>query len=383
MKIVYVSHWRFPSEKTMSPLIMKTCEMLSRGGADVELWIPRRWNHAFKGVSPFQYHAVKEVFRIRRLPCMDFMGIFSGTLPFIVMVASFNISVFVMALFYTRRDTIFYLHDVRNAVPLVFFREGIFLEIHDFYKSSVDALNRLVFTRVRGLIVTNKVKMDVLRSRYGIPESGMIHAPNAVDIALFSPRLSKEEARNTLRISHSEKIVLYTGHLFYWKGVDTLFETHPLLKDGEFLYFVGGTDDDIATFKDKAKGCPNVRIVGRRPHVEIPLWLQAADVLVLPNTARFEESKYETSPVKLFEYLASGKPIVASDIPSIRDIVDDRMVWFFEADNPSSLVKVVHTALHERKKSEEKGGVAHAEAQKFSWSRRTGRVLEFMRPFIE
>jgi glycosyltransferase involved in cell wall biosynthesis len=381
-KIIYISHWRIPSEKTMSPLIMKTCEGLADSGFEVELWLPWRRNPSFRGIETFKYHGVKNNFLIKRLPALDGVVLMPNKTGFYLLVASFNISVFFYALFRgIIKSAVFYAHDTRDAILLILFKPKIFFEIHDFYKSSVDFINKLGFSRASGLIVTNKYKMEKINKEYGIPLEKMLHQPNAVDVEKFSPNISKEEARKKLDLSKDKKIVLYTGHLFGWKGVDILLELAKYLPEDQVVYFVGGTNEDIADFKNKKDKLgigDNVIIAGRKPHDEIPLWQRAADVLVLPNTAKEEASKYETSPVKLFEYMASGTPMVASDLPSIRNVVNENMVWFFEADNAGNLSQVIQESMNNEKESRDKAVNAKKEVKKYTWENRSRSIINFI-----
>ncbi|MEK9147905.1 MAG: glycosyltransferase family 4 protein, partial [Patescibacteria group bacterium] len=121
-----------------------------------------------------------------------------------------------------------------------------------------------------------------------------------------------------------------------------------------------------------------IRFVGHRPWAEIPLWLKAADVLVLPNTGRMRVSQYYTSPMKLFEYMASGRPIVASDIPSIREIVDETMVFFATADDPESFAQVIQQTLNRPGEARSRVEKSLAEVKKYTWDNRATRLLEPM-----
>lgn len=385
MKLIYISHWRFPSEKTMSPLIMKTCEMFARKDIEVELWMPWRNNPGFVGVDPFSHHGIMRNFIIRRIPSLDFTGYLPGGFFFFLMLVSFYLSIFVLSLALNmskakpRTRLIFYFHDVRDVIMLSFLKRPMFLEIHDFYKSGVSWINHYIFPRITGFIVTNRFKMETLSREFGIPDRGMLHRPNGVDVEMFAIGVSKKEAREKLYLPPDQKIILYTGHLFDWKGVDTLFDVHRFLNENEVIYFVGGTDEDIERFKDKSEKIKDkIVVVGRRPHREIPLWFRAADVLVLPNTARFEASKYETSPVKLFEYMASGRPIVASDLPSIRNVVDESMVFFAKPDDPQSFADVIRGVLQNYQDAEERARIAQKEVAKYSWENRAEAISKFI-----
>jgi glycosyltransferase involved in cell wall biosynthesis len=80
------------------------------------------------------------------------------------------------------------------------------------------------------------------------------------------------------------------------------------------------------------------------PHREVAKYLAIADILVLSNSVKYEESSSYTSPMKALEYVASGKPIVASDVPALREVFHDHPVTFFTADDASSLAEAVMKA---------------------------------------
>src|SRR5262249_46193853 len=150
-----------------------------------------------------------------------------------------------------------------------------------------------------------------------------------------------EEARKRLGLSTDLRMVVYTGHLYSWKGVDTLAEAARLLSDDIRIFVVGGTPDDIRNFRQICTGVANLSIVGHRNHAQVPIWQKSADVLVLPNTARENISKYYTSPMKLFEYMASGRPIVATDLPSIMEILNRDMAFICKPDDAAAMAAAI------------------------------------------
>ena len=86
---------------------------------------------------------------------------------------------------------------------------------------------------------------------------------------------------------------------------------------------MGGTPEDLPRIEMivTAPGSHRVKLVGYVPPTQVPTYLAAADVLTVPNSAKAAVSRYYTSPLKLFEYMASGRPIIASDLPSLREII--------------------------------------------------------------
>jgi glycosyltransferase involved in cell wall biosynthesis len=372
-RIIYLSHWRFPSDKTMTPLILRTCAEYARAGISVELWVPYR-----EGTDP---HRIAELpFVIKVLPALDLMR-WLGSFGFYVMVATYTFSVLIKLLFTRQKGDVLYGHDFRDFILPVLVGLPIFIEIHDFYLSRFDMVNRLVLRHTTGLIVTNQVKLEVLAKRYGFPRAHMMRKPNAVDFDFFNITATKEESRTLLGLPDNKRLILYTGHLFSWKGVHTLAEAAKDLPEDTFVYFVGGTKEDQAAFAEYVQQhhFPRIVLLPHQEHSKIPLFLRAADVLVLPNTAKEAASKYETSPVKLFEYLASGTPIVASDLPSIRDVVSEQEVFFFEPDNPTSLASTVRQAFTANPAQK---NAAQSLARSLGWGARIREIAAFMQSHV-
>jgi glycosyltransferase involved in cell wall biosynthesis len=173
-------------------------------------------------------------------------------------------------------------------------------------------------------------------------------------------------------------MVLYTGHLYSWKGVDTLARAAEILRLRTSVYFVGGTSKDVARFKKEFGNIANLHIMGHRSHKEIPIWQKAADVVVLPNTAREDISKYYTSPMKLFEYMASRRPIVATDIPSIREIVDDSRAIMVKPDDPESMARGIIEALENQELTDRITDAAYHSVALHTWGKRAQRILDFV-----
>lgn len=377
--IIYLTHWRFPSEKTMTPLIMKTCAGFVAEGYDAELWVPWRHNPEWEGQDPFVVHGIAHAFRIRRIPALDLMR-YLGSFGFLLMLLSFNVAAFFLLMRRNRRRVRLYAHDVRDVLLPCLLGFPTFVEIHDFYESAQKWVNRTVFKRAAGLIVTNTLKIKHIGEAYGVPPEAMLHQQNAVDYGFFAIPLSRAEARKELGLPGGERIALYTGHLFSWKGVDTLARSAAFLPEHVRVYFVGGTPEDRSALEElvRKENLPRIAFVPHQAHDRMPLYMRAADVLVLPNTAREAASKYETSPVKLFEYLSSGTPVVASDLPSIRDIVSDKEVRFFAPDDPESLAAAIADTLADSAGAARRIEAGQAFGKASSWEARGAAIASFV-----
>lgn len=366
----------------MAPYMMRVLEAFAREGAEVELLCPRRRNRGLEGADPFEYHGIERNFIIKKLPVIDLMGILPGALGFYLMVVSFSAVVFLyVASSRERRRAVFYFFDLRDAWAILLFSRRAFSEIHMYYQSSADFINRWGFSRLRGLVVATAAMMQDIHALYGVEQARMLHAPCGVNSERFALDTSKEEARRTLGLPQSGRFIFYIGHLFPVKGVDVLFDANPMLQPGEIIYFIGGTEGDIKRFREKwkAAGEPqNVVVAGRKPHQEIPLWLRAADILVIPNTAKESAGSIESSPSKLLEYMASGRPIIASDVPGIRDVLSDSMGYFIEPDSPRAIAEAIRAVFADSVGAEAKSRTARAAAKNLSWEARARSILRFI-----
>lgn len=222
------------------------------------------------------------------------------------------------------------------------------------------------------VVITQKLKDSFVKS--GIPSKNILVAPDGVDFEMFDIQLSKERAREKLGLPQDKKIILYTGHLYKWKGIDVLTEAAGKLDKGTLVYLVGGMEKDIQKLKNKESAA---KIVGHRPYDEMPVWLKAADVLVLPNSSKEEISKNWTSPMKLFEYMSAKRPIVASNLPSVREILGEKNSLLVEPDDPAALAEGINKVLSDPAFSERVSAEAFKDVQGYTWPERVKNILSF------
>ena len=176
-------------------------------------------------------------------------------------------------------------------------------------------------------------------------------------------------------ISEEKKIVLYSGTLAIEKGVDTLAEATAFLPDDVHVVFLGGVEQQVRSFKEKYGHLKNISILGRVDYTAVPKYVVSADVLVLPDSADFAYSNLYTSPMKLFEYMASKRPIVASNVPSLCEVLEETSAVFFEAGNPKSLAEAIQYALDHTVESEERAKQAYEAVSQFTWEERTKSIV--------
>ena len=377
MKLIYIANARIPTEKAHGIQIMQMCEAFAKHNpnatnkVEVELVLPKRFNDIKK--DPFKYYGVERNFEIKKLPCLDFISLdkYIGHLGLWIESISFNFFVFFYLIF--KKADIIYTRD-RFLTPFILVRKNIVFELHTFPKNFF--LHSPFIKKIKKIIViTNQLKNLLIKKK--ILPNKILVVPDGIDIEKFDVRCSMFEARKKLNLPLDKKIVLYMGHLYEWKGAQTLAEAFRyLLKDIE-IYFVGGTAEDKKKFKIRNLKL-EINVISHRPHAEIPYWLKAADVLVLPNTAKKEISKYWTSPLKLFEYMASKRPIVASNLPSTREILNEKNAVLVKPDSPEELSRGIKKILQNPEFYTKISNQAFQDVKQYTWEKRSKRILSFV-----
>lgn len=367
--LIYIANIRLPTEKAHGIQIMEMCAAFADQGVAVELVVPRRKNPITD--DPFLYHDIKKNFSIRYLPCLDTVK--WGRIGFLVELVTFAGSFVFYSV--TKPNAIFYTRDEFIAALLRVMGKNVAWEGHTGQKNLIVKL--LIFFRVRMVLITEALQ-DLYKT-LGVELSQMIVAPDGADISRFDIPMNMFDARKQLNLPQDKKIVLYKGHLYERKGAHTLAEAAQCLGDKNILcVFIGGTEEDVISFKERFGSFDNVLILGNRPRQETPVYQKASDVLVIPNSAKDDVSKLYTSPMKLFGYMASKVPIIASDLPSLREIIDDSLVTFFTPDDSNSLCKTITHVFDQYDGAKEKAIRTFSIAENYSWQNRAKNILNFI-----
>lgn len=374
--IYYLTNTRLPTERAHGIQIMNVCSALAKVGIKVTLLVPRRFNSLKQ--DPFLYYGLEKNFVIKRLPTIDLFKLEKILGPFVfwLQLISFYMSCYGYLLFKNRR-AILYVRDYAG----VFLKLGgwsVVYECHNIPQRAKKTFFRLL-KWFRQIVVINSLLKNLL-IQHGLAENRILVAPDGVDLQRFSLDLSKEKARLKLRLSQEQKIVLYLGHFYKWKGVITLLEAASLVQGATF-YLIGGFKEDkekLAAKKKDLVASGKVVLLEHQLYSSVPLWLKAADVLVLPNSAQEDISRLYTSPLKMFEYMASNRPIIAAKLPSFAEILSDKNCLWFQADNSQDLASKIEELLGQEKLGQSLAQQARLDVQQYSWERRVKKILAFI-----
>lgn len=367
-RLVYIANVRLPTERAHGIQVMKMLEAFSLSGVEAELLVPKRMNHI--KADPFEYYNVKRIFKIVKLPCLNLIYFYPSHFSLLLQTLTFLISAKLYLLF--RRYDILY---TREQLTGIFFKNFV-LELHSWPKR-VTKIHKKIWRRAKALVVLTGFIRQNLVATY-IKGEKILVAPDGVDLTQFSAIETKESSRESLNLTQDKKIVLYAGHLYDWKGVHVLAQAAQKIKDTTTI-FIGGNPDHVQDFSKLYEGTKEILILGPKLHQDVPVFMRSADVLVLPNSAGKDISRLYTSPMKLFEYMASDRPVVASDLPSIREILDDSTAYFFEPDNPADLARAIEYVLTHKEEAEKKSEKSFNKVKEYTWEKRAQKILGFIK----
>lgn len=172
--------------------------------------------------------------------------------------------------------------------------------------------------------VTDKLKDELVRL-YSVPAEKVLVINNGANTDIFKP-LDRKQARAELGLDDSKKYVCFVGHLAAWQGVEFLIHSAPSILDKfpEVRFLVVGDGimkDKLLEIASEMGISDKFIFTGRVPYENVPVYINAADVCVAPFIKE-RNSKIGLSALKTYEYLACGKPIVASSIPGVKDLID-------------------------------------------------------------
>ena len=380
MRLLYLADIRFPLERANGIQTMETCHALAERGHTVDL-VVRKDSHS-PARDPFEYYGLQRTsrFNVERAPVPDRPAA-ARRLAYLAFALG-------RALGRARADAIL-TRDLGLAALLVRLpsRAPVVYESHGYAPDVAAALPELVAT-------AQPASAGKLR-RLAEREALVWHAADGyvtITTGLADEMTRRLGSRPRLRVipdgvrigagafapSDPVPTVAYAGHLYAWKGVDGLIEALAQLPGVRGL-IVGGHEEepDIGRLRALAARvgvADRVTFTGLVPPPRVPELLAQAGILALPNTASAISTRF-TSPLKLFEYMAAGRPIVASDLPSLREVLThEQNALLVTPGDPAALAAAVRRLLDDRALGSKLAAAARAKVDDYSWARRAERL---------
>lgn len=382
MRVVYFADIRFPLERANGIQTMETCFALVERGHTVHLVVKADTQSPPR--DPFEFYGLPKTaqFIIERANAPTGAGMIART--------GYLSYVFGRA-FGRKRADMLMTRDLGVASALLripgAMRPRLVYESHGYAPEVAAALPSLVATartpdaaklrrlarreeavwkQADGYITITRALADEMAKRHG-PRPRLAVVPDGVRVA-----------RERLPAPPPEPLVAYAGHLYAWKGVDVLLEALAQLPGVKGL-IVGGhaAEPDLARVKDRAYELDlsdRVTFTGLVEPAKVAGHLARASILVLPNPASAISTHF-TSPLKLFEYMAARRAIVASDLPAIREVLTDgREALLVTPGDASALATAIRRLIEDPELAERLARAAFDAVEQFTWARRAERI---------
>lgn len=368
-----------PSRAADGVCVMQMCSHFAQAGLKTILVIPDGKALSLEELGHtgdiWNFYGVPQNFKIIHLPkmfsrlrlCFSFMALIVGLVR---KVSSIN----------TRT--------LECACLAAVFRRPVVFESHNYQKVSD---HKLLPTWIRfmkdprrrvSMVVTTHAGKKSYTQR-GIPADRIRVEPNGVNIQRFHSQPSTADLRKVLDLPEQKTIVGFCGSLYEGRGIEELLWNAEHLKRLFFLV-VGGRPHEVDHYRNLSneKNLDNIRFVGHVPQDQVPPYLMACDILLMPYT---NASAHDfMSPMKMFDYLATGRPIVATDFPVVREILEDKKnAVLVQPDSATALADGILWLLDHPDQASQIGNQAREDARYYSWENRAKRLVAWHRQTLQ
>jgi glycosyltransferase involved in cell wall biosynthesis len=382
MRVLYFADIRFPLERANGIQTMETCFALAARGHHVHLLVKRDTGTPAR--DPFEFYG---------LPKIDSLIIERANAPAGAGIAARTgyLSFVLGRAFGKRRADILMTRDLGVASALLRVprsaRARLVYESHGYAPDVAAALPALVATAsapnsaklqrlarremavwkgADGYITITRSLADDMTKRHGTrPRLAIV--PDGVRLPERAPTPPPEEP-----------LVAYAGHLYAWKGVEVLLDALAQLPGVQGL-IVGGhaAEPDLERVRRRADElglAGRLTFTGLVEPARVAEHLARASILVLPNPASAISTSF-TSPLKLFEYMAARRAIVASDLPSLREVLTDgENALLVAPGDPGAIAAAIRRLIADRALAARLARAAFHAVGNYTWARRAERI---------
>jgi glycosyltransferase involved in cell wall biosynthesis len=387
MKLCYLADIRLPTEKAHGLQIVENCDALARAGIDVTLVVPRRFNSKpLSRVGVHEYYGIDHTFGIRRTACVDLLSRARGlTLPFAAALETISFTVTAIVHLFWDRSNVYYSRDVVPllAVRLVKPRGVLVYEAHQSAAGRIGRFLQVACVRQADLVIAVTDRLSKTLRKMGARQ--VVTLPDGFRSSRFDADVDRrDETRAALGVPERAFLIGYVGRLETMgmpKGLETVVEASAILRDPQLhLCVVGGPADGIGQIRSQweSAGLPPAAFhpVGPVAPAEVPAYLAACDacLLPLPWTTHFAN---DASPLKLFEYMAAGRAIIATSLPSLLEVLThEETALLVGPDDAQDLARALARLRDDHALRDRLGINARRAAASFAWDARALRILE-------
>ncbi len=383
VRIIYVTHTRFPTEKAHGNQVAQVCHALTQLGHDVTLLAPTVRNVITEDAHT--YYGLPPSFKVVYPGSFDALGspFIPGSLAFMVGMWSYRRSL--KKYLRDHKADLLYVRSPSILRPLLKTGLPVMLELHTLPRLGLQQFVRDCNRCFKIICLTTPMRDALLK--LGADPVRVTVEGDAVDLSRFTNLPDVDTAKKAQGFSADRVIVGYVGSLLarntLEKGVAELVDALAVLKRHGMKvtgFIVGGPREAREQYEAQARKqdlqTDDIVFKDRVPANEVAQMIAACDICVYPAPETVDKFFLrDTSPLKLFEYLAAGKPVVCSDLPPIRDVADDTCVRFCAPGSVEDLATQIAWMIAHPAEAAELAKNGKERVQRHSWIERMKRIV--------
>jgi glycosyltransferase involved in cell wall biosynthesis len=370
VKIACISISHIPCATANSIQVMKVCHALQQTGNTVRLWTPEGTPAPWGELA--QHYGLETPFEVSWLSSARLLRRYDYALRAVFQARAWGADVL-------------YTWTPQAALLALWLGMPAILELHAPVTGKLGPLLMRAFLRHPGkkrlLVITHALQHMLEQDFPGLLRAEAVQiAPNGMDWAQYADLPPAAALREQLGLP-SGLTIGYTGHFYAGRGIHLLFELARAFPQVNFLW-VGGRPADQAEWQARlsAAGVSNITLSGFQPQQQLPLYQGACDVLLMPYGACIAgssggDSAAFCSPMKMFDYLAAGRAILASDLPVIHEVLNENNALFCPPDDLPAWQQALAAVINDESLRLRLSEQARSDARRYTWRARTDQAL--------
>lgn len=391
-KLVYISNTAIPSTKANTYQSFCVCEAFSKMSLQVEFWHPARiGDYACDTdcsdglLDVFERYDIQRLFTLRRIHSLDLSRLVapSNRIWFVAAALTFSLRCF-WELRKEPESTVVYTRDSTSLSVLFLARKLRLLKLKVFYEAHRFSPREARHTKgLDGLVVVNHCLRE-LYDRESNRNTLVAHDCIRTETFLVEPAFSAAALLEKHHLPANARFATYIGRFQSRgndKGIRTIVSCIKHVSDPALVFlFVGGPMDEVPLFRRimQEQGVREDRAIflDGQPVSELKHFHRISLLLLMPYPFSTHHA-YQLSPLKMFEYMTSRRPIIASDLPSIREVLNEGNAILCRPDAPEDLAaKINWTLQNDCSRLTE---AAWHDVQEYTWDRRAEKIVSWMR----
>lgn len=371
MKIAYIATSSIPSSTANSIQVMKVCQALTQLGHEAHLLIPGsgdlKWDELTKQYGLTTRFSISRIDSIKALRRFDFIFKALDLARTLKVDAVYTRMLWVAVIAQLRRmPVVLELHDVPAG------RLGKTL-FQRYLNANAKKITVLI-TRALGRVIEKRFELT-------IPENTVVIAPDGVDDARYQNLPDPAQAREQLGIKEGLTAV-YTGGFYKGRGLELLVELAKDFPQVQFLW-VGGKPEAVAGWKTVIDNLAlkNIQLTGFIPNEQLPLYQAVGEILLMPfgksvSGSSGGDTAEVCSPLKMFEYMAAGRAILTSDLPVLREVLNENNALFYAIEDYDDLKAKFTLLMGDKELRDKLASQARTDVVQYTWQERMQKVLK-------